>query len=87
MGSGTLRAEATFRCVSWRAKSSLCQQPFKSVQKSGQIDLKNRVFPVLDRIRALSESCVADQSCCGSCRNFFVPTKLVPFAHDNRPDD
>ena len=29
MGSGTLRAEATFRCVSWRAKSSLCQQPFQ----------------------------------------------------------
>ena len=26
-----------FRCVSWLAKSSLCQQLFKSVQKSGQI--------------------------------------------------
>ena len=23
-----------FRCVSWRAKSSLCRQPFKSVSKS-----------------------------------------------------
>ena len=33
-----------FRCVSWRAKSSLCQQPFKSVQKSGRINLKKQVF-------------------------------------------
>ena len=51
------------RCVSWCVKSSLCQQPFKSFQKSGQINFKNRYFPVLDRFRALHESCVANQSC------------------------
>ena len=33
-----------FRCVSWRAKSSLCRQPFKSVQKSGRINLENGFF-------------------------------------------
>ena len=27
-----------FRGMSWRAKSSLCRQPFKSVQKSGRIN-------------------------------------------------
>ena len=27
-----------FRCVSCRVKSSLCRQPFKSVQKSGRIN-------------------------------------------------
>ena len=54
--------------MSWRAKSSLCQQPFKSIQKSGRINLKNGLFPVLDQFRALHESCIADQSCC----NFFL---------------
>ena len=34
-----------FRCVSWFAKSSLCQQPLKLVQKSGQINLKS-FFPL-----------------------------------------
>ena len=33
-----------FGCVSCRAKSSLCRQPFKSVQKSGRINLKNSFF-------------------------------------------
>jgi len=70
-----------FRCVSCHAKSSLCQQPFKSVQKSGRINLKNRFFPVLDQFRALRESCVADQSCC----NIFIPVELATF--DDRPDD
>ena len=70
-----------FRGISWRAKSSLCRQPFKSVQKSGRINLENGFFPVLDRFRTLPESFVADQS----CRNFFIPTKLAPF--DDRPDD
>ena len=60
--------------MSWCVKSSLCQQPFKSFQKSGQINLKNRYFPVLDRFRALHESCVADQSC-----PFFISVKLAPF--------
>ena len=55
-----------FRSVSWRTKSSLCRQPFKSVQKSGRINHKNGFFPLLGRFRALRESCVADQS----CRNF-----------------
>ena len=32
------------RCRSWRAKSSLCRQPFKSVLKSGRINLKKRGF-------------------------------------------
>ena len=64
-----------FRCVSCRAKSSLYRQPFKFVQKSGQINKKNSFFPVLDRFRALRESCVPDQS----CRNFFIPAKLAPF--------
>ena len=70
-----------FHCVSCRVKSSLCRQPFKSVQKSGQINFKNGFFPVLDRFRTLQESCVADQS----CRNFFIPVKLAPF--DDRPDN
>ena len=55
-------------CVSWLEKSSLCEQPFKSVQKSGRINLKKRFFPVLDLFRALRESCVADQS----CRNYLL---------------
>ena len=67
-----------FRCVSWRAKSSLCWQPFKSVQKSGRINEENGFFPVLDRFRALRESCVANQS----CHNFFIPAKLAPFDDD-----
>ena len=33
-----------FRCVSCRAKSSLCRQPFKSVQKSGRINYKKQAF-------------------------------------------
>ena len=49
----TLRAEATFSLCELACKSSLCQQPFKSVQKSEN--------PVLDRFRALRESCVAGQ--------------------------
>ena len=38
-----------FRCVSWRAKSSLCRQPFKSVG----------FFPVLNRFRGLRKCCVS----------------------------
>ena len=68
-----------FCCVSCWVKSSLCRQPFKSVQKSGQINLKNRFFPCFNRFRGLLESCVADQS----CHNFFIPTKLAPV--DDRP--
>ena len=45
-----------FRCVSQCAKSSLCRQPFKLIQKSGRINLKNRLFPVLDLFGALSVS-------------------------------
>ena len=56
-----------FHCVSWPAKSSLCRQPFKSIQKSGRINLQKRFFPVIDRFGTLHESWVADQS----CRNFF----------------
>ena len=73
-----------FCCVSWHAKSSLCREPFKSVQKFEiwMNKLKKQVFfPVLDQFRALRESSVADQS----CRNFFIPAKLVPF--EDRPDD
>ena len=33
-----------FRGNSWRAKSSLCRQLFKSVQKSGRINLKKTGF-------------------------------------------
>ena len=63
------------RCVSWRAKSSLCRQPFNSIQKwSGRINKKKRVFAVLDRFRALRKSCVADQS----CRNFFIFPRNSP---------
>ena len=45
--------------------------------------LKKGFFPVLDRFRALRESCVADQS----CRNiyFFFFAELAPF--DDKPDD
>ena len=32
------------RYVGWRAKTSLCRQSFKSVQKSGQINFKNGLF-------------------------------------------
>ena len=70
-----------FRCVSWRAKRSLCRQPFKAVQKSGRINQKAGFFPALDRLRALRESCVADQS----FRNFFITTKLAPFG--GKPDE
>ena len=68
-----------FCCVSCHVKSSLCRQPFKSVQKFGQINLTNGFFPVFIWFRGLLESCVADQS----CRNFFIPTKLAPV--DDRP--
>ena len=44
-----------FCCVSWCAKSGLCQQPFKSIQKSGRINLKNALFTVLDQL----EHCVS----------------------------
>ena len=37
----------------WCAKSSLCRQLFKSVQKPGRINWKKRVLPVLDRLRTL----------------------------------
>ena len=40
-------------------KSSLCRQQFKFLQKSGRINVKNRLFPVLDRFRALHTSCVS----------------------------
>ena len=65
----TLWAEAAFLLceLAWE-KYSLCEQPFKSVQKSGRINLKKRFFPVLDLFRALRESCVADQS----CRNYLL---------------
>ena len=36
---------------------------------------KTVFFPVLNRFKALRDSCVADQS----CRNFFIPAKLAPF--------
>ena len=36
-----------FRCASCRAKSILCRQPFKSVQKSGWINLKKRALSCL----------------------------------------
>ena len=48
-----------FRCVSCHGKSSLCQKPFKSVQKSGWINLKNWFFPVLGRFKSLRESCMS----------------------------
>ena len=57
-----------FRFVSWRTKSSLCRQPFKSALKSGRINEKNGLFPVLYWFSALRESCVADQG----CRYFFL---------------
>ena len=72
-----------FRCVSWRAKSSLFRQPFNSIQKwSGRINEKNEFFPVLDRFRALRKSCVADQKL---SQFFYIPAKLAPF--DDRHDD
>ena len=72
----TLRAEGTiFCCVSWHAKSSLCWQLFKSVQKSGQIKWTNGFFPVLERLRALLESCVANLS----CHNYLFPWNLHHF--------
>ena len=43
------------------------------------IKKKTVFFPALNRLRALRDSCVADQS----CRNFFIPAKLAPF--DDRP--
>ena len=55
-----------FRCVSWRAKNILRRHPFKSVQKSGRINFKKRVFscswPVYSIKWVLRESCVADES-------------------------
>ena len=49
-----------FRGMSWRAKSSLCRQSFKSVQKSGRKNLKKGFLPVLGRFRTLRESCVSE---------------------------
>ena len=49
-----------FRDMKWRAKSRLCRQPFNSVQKSGQINLKIGFLRVLDRFRSLRESCVSE---------------------------
>ena len=53
-----------FRCVSWRAKSS-----HNRSNPSRNLDewIKHGLFPVLDRLRALREACVGNQS----CRNFF----------------
>ena len=83
----TLRAEATFSLfeLSPRIVVRNVASTDNSSNPSGEIwtnKLKNGVFfPVLDRFRALRESCVADQS----CRNFFIPAKLAPF--DDRPED
>ena len=44
-----------FSCVSWRAKSSLCRQPFKSDQKFGQINKKTGFFLFLTGL----EHCVS----------------------------
>ena len=44
-----------FRCVSQCAKSSLCRQPFKLIQKSGRINLKTGFFLFLTRL----EHCVS----------------------------
>ena len=69
--------EFVFYCVSCRAKSSLCRQPFKSVQKSGGINLKKtRFFPVLDRFRALREFVAI----------FFIRAKLAPFDDESRDE-
>ena len=62
-GYSTLWAEVTFRCGSWCAKSSQIRPEIWTNK------LKNGFFPVLDRFRALRESCVADQS----CRIFLFP--------------
>ena len=43
------------RCVIWHAKSSLCRQPFKSVQEIRKMGF----FPVLERFRKLRESCTS----------------------------
>ena len=64
----TCEQRVHFYCVSWHAKSSLCPQPFKSVQKSARINFESGFFSVLDQFGALREYCVADQS----CRNFFI---------------
>ena len=73
----TLLQRLHLRCVSCRAKSSLCRQQLKYVQKSGRMSLKNGVFPVLDRFRVLRSRSEMSQ--------FFIPTKFAPF--DDRPDD
>ena len=44
-----------FHCVSWRAKSSLCRQLFKSVQKAGGINSKTGFFLFLTGL----EHCVS----------------------------
>ena len=64
-----------FRCVSWHAKSSLCQQICPEISTN---KLKNGFFPVLDRFRALHESCVANQS----CHNFLLLQNLRHFTTD-----
>ena len=43
-----------FGCVSCHAKRSRCQQLFKSICKSEQINLKNRFFSALDQFRAFA---------------------------------
>ena len=57
----TLRAEATFCCVSWCVKSSQSSQIRPEIWMN---KLKNSFFPVLDQFRALRESCIAAQNCC-----------------------
>ena len=71
----TLRAEATF----WKVASA---DNHSNLSRNLNEEIKKNVFfPVLDRFRALRESCIADQS----CRHFFIPSKLTPFY--NRPND
>ena len=61
LSAHTLWAEAIklFSLCELACESSLHRQPFKSVQKSGQINLKNGLFPVLDQFRTLRESCAS----------------------------
>ena len=72
-----------FCCVSCHAKSSLCQKPFKSVQKSGWINFKNGFFPVLGRFKSLRESCMSLMSQVRVDTIFLFPQNS-PF--DNRSD-
>ena len=72
-----------FRFVSCHGKSSLCQKPFKSVQKSGWINVKNGFFPVLGRFKSLRESCMSLMSQVRVDEIFLFPQNS-PF--DNRSD-